>query len=132
MDNQALAAYAEKVPFVVKAGIEGLADDNRLGMAVALMEEGKMTFSELEAKFGLDPDTLRRYLIALQRGILCATIARIGSTVVHTRTMKRPTCPPRCSMRSLSPRTMRKGARGAPTRPHSSGVAGRGGPDSDA
>ena len=80
MDNQALAAYAEKVPFVVKAGIEGLADDNRLGMAVALMEGGRMTFSEMEAKFGLDPDTLRRYLIALQRGILCATIARIGST----------------------------------------------------
>ena len=55
---------------MVKAGTEGLANDNGLGIAVALMEEGKMTFSEMEAKFGLDPDTLRRYLIALQRGDL--------------------------------------------------------------
>lgn len=70
MDNQALAAYAEKVPFVVKAGIEGLADGNRLGIAVALMEEGQMTFSEMEAKFGLNPDILHRYLIGLQRGDL--------------------------------------------------------------
>ena len=32
MDNQALARYAEKVPFVVKAGIRGLSDDSRLGI----------------------------------------------------------------------------------------------------
>lgn len=70
MNNQALAAYAKKVPFVVKAGIEGLADDNRLGIAVALMEKGRMTFSEMEAEFGLNPDTLSRYLTALQRGDL--------------------------------------------------------------
>ena len=70
MKNQALAAYAKKVPFVVKAGIEGLADDNRLGIAVALMEKGRMTFSEMEAEFGLNPDTLNRYLTALQRGDL--------------------------------------------------------------
>ena len=70
MNNQALAAYAKKVPFVVKAGIEGLADDNRLGIAVALMEKGRMTFSEMEAEFDLNPDTLSRYLNALQRGDL--------------------------------------------------------------
>ena len=34
------------------------------------MEEGRMTFSEMAAKFGLDPDTLSSHLAALQKGDL--------------------------------------------------------------
>lgn len=70
MDNTALAEYADKIPLVVKAGFKGLADDGALGIAVALMEDGNMTFSELKSRFGLNSSTLSRHLAALQRGDL--------------------------------------------------------------
>lgn len=70
MDNTALMEYADKIPRVVKAGFKGMADDGALGIAVALMEDGNMTFSELQSKFGLDSSTLSRHLGALQRGDL--------------------------------------------------------------
>lgn len=70
MDNTVLTGYADRVPRVVKAGIKGLADDGALGIVVALMDEGNMTFSELKSKFGLNSSTLSRYLAALQRGDL--------------------------------------------------------------
>lgn len=70
MDNTSLMEYANKIPLVVKAGFKGLADDGALGIAVALMEDGNMTFSELKSKFGLNSSTLSRHLAALQRGDL--------------------------------------------------------------
>lgn len=68
MDNTAVMGYADRVPRVVKAGIRALADDNSLGIVVALMDDGNMTFSELRSKLGLDSDALDRHLTALQCG----------------------------------------------------------------
>lgn len=68
MDSTVVMEYADRVPRVVKAGIKGLADDGALGIVVALMDDGNMTFSELKSKFGLTSRTLTRHLAALQRG----------------------------------------------------------------
>lgn len=61
---------AERVPLVVKAGIRGLSDDERLGLAMALEKSGRMTFSQMKKKFGLDSATLNDYLVELQAGHL--------------------------------------------------------------
>ncbi len=70
MANPDLIELADKIPALVKAGIRGLADDERLGLAIALVEGGKMTFSEIKAKYGLNPSTLSSHLSALQSGNL--------------------------------------------------------------
>ena len=66
----ALAELADKVPLLVKAGIRGLADDDRLGLAIALAEGGRMTFAEIRERFDLNPSTLSGHLNALQKGNL--------------------------------------------------------------
>lgn len=70
MANPSLADLADKVPTLVKAGIKGLSDDDRLGLTVALVEGGRMTFSEIKAKYGLNSSTLSSHLAALQKGDL--------------------------------------------------------------
>ena len=65
-----LRKNAERVPLVVKAGIRGLSDDERLGLAMALEKSGRMTFSQMKKKFGLDSATLRGHLFELQAGHL--------------------------------------------------------------
>ena len=70
MGKADLRKNAERVPLVVKAGMRGLSDDERLGLAMALEESGRMTFSQMEKKFGLDSATLRSYLVELQAGHL--------------------------------------------------------------
>lgn len=70
MDSPTLAELADKVPALARACIKGLADDDRLGLVIALAEGGKMTFSEIRAKYGLDPGTLSGHLNALQSGNL--------------------------------------------------------------
>ena len=65
-----MTEYADEIPLAIKAGFRALADDGSLGIAVALMEDGNMTFSELQSKFGLESSTLNRHLAALQRGDL--------------------------------------------------------------
>ena len=70
MANPILTELAGKVPALVKAGIKGLSDDDRLGLTVALVEGGRMTFSEMKAKYGLNSSTLSGHLTALQKGDL--------------------------------------------------------------
>lgn len=70
MSNPTLAEIADEVPALVKAGIKGLADDDRLGLALALLDGGRMTFSEIKARFGLNSSTLSSHLTALQKGDL--------------------------------------------------------------
>ena len=70
MANPSLADLAGEVPALVKAGIKGLSDDDRLGLTVALVEGGRMTFSEIKAKYGLNSSTLSSHLAALQKGDL--------------------------------------------------------------
>lgn len=70
MGNPKLAEIAGEVPAIVKAGITGLADDDRLGLALALTDGGRMTFAEMKERFGLDSSTLSNHLTALQKGDL--------------------------------------------------------------
>ena len=70
MVNPTLEELSDRVPALAKAGIRGLVDDERLGLVIALVEGGKMTFSEIESKYGLDPSTLSGHLNALQNGNL--------------------------------------------------------------
>lgn len=95
MDNAAVMEHADKIPLVVKAGFRGLADDDALGIVVALMEDGNMTFSELKSKFGFGSSTLARHLAALQRGDLVRNYyeKRDGGPIP---TMRRPACPACC------------------------------------
>ena len=53
---------------MVKVGIRSLAEDGALGIVVALMDDGNMTYSELKSKLGLNSNDLDRHLFALQRG----------------------------------------------------------------
>lgn len=80
----ALAELADKVPLLVKAGISGLADDDRLGLAIALAEDGRMTFAEMRERFGLDPGTLSDHLNALQKGNLVRNYYEKGAGRVHS------------------------------------------------
>lgn len=70
MNNPTLAELADKIPMLVKEGIKGLSDDDRLGLVIALVEDGRMTFSELKARYDLNPSTLSSHLNALQKGNL--------------------------------------------------------------
>lgn len=70
MGNPRLEEIAGEVPALVKAGIRGLADDDRLGLALALIDGGRMTFAEMKERFGLDSSTLSNHLTALQKGDL--------------------------------------------------------------
>ncbi len=92
MDSPTLAEISDRVPALVKAGIRGLTDDERLGLVIALAEGGRMTFSEIKAKYGLDPSTLGGHLSALQSGNLVRSYYEKGSEA-HTRTTRRPSCP---------------------------------------
>ena len=84
MDNPTLAELADRVPALVRAGIKGLADDDRLGLVIALAEGGKMTFSEIRAKYGLDPGTLSGHLNALQSGNLVRNYYEKGIGRAHS------------------------------------------------
>lgn len=68
MVNHALAEYAASIPEEVRAMVFGLADDDRLGLVLALLEHGRMSFSEMKEKFGIGPSSLSGHLKVLQRG----------------------------------------------------------------
>ena len=84
MDSPALAEHADRVPALVKAGIKGLVDDDRLGLAIALAEGGRMTFSEIRAKYGLSPAALNDHPSALQRGNLVRNYYEKGVGSAHS------------------------------------------------
>lgn len=84
MSGPTLAEHADKVPALVKEGIKGLADDDRLGLAIALAEGGRMTFSEIRKKYGLNSDTLRGHLSALQKGNLVRNYYEKGIGSAHS------------------------------------------------
>ena len=84
MDNPTLAEHADKVPALVKEGIKGMADDDRLGLVIALAEDGKMTFSEMKERYGLNPATLSDHLSALQKGNLVRNYYEKGIGSAHS------------------------------------------------
>lgn len=68
--NPKLKEYSEEMPPEVKNLLKGLSNDDRLGILLALMKTGKMTFKEMKEKFGLHSSSLSNHLTALQDGNL--------------------------------------------------------------
>lgn len=65
-----LKEYSDEIPLEIKALLKGLSNDDRIGILLALMKHGKMTFNEMKEKFGLHSSSLSNHLTALQDGNL--------------------------------------------------------------
>ncbi len=68
--NSNLKNYADNVPEEVKLTLKGLGDDSTLGLLVALMKNGKMSFNEMKDRFDLSSSSLNNILNVLQDGNL--------------------------------------------------------------
>ena len=62
--------YSDEIPLEIKTLLKGLSSDDRLGILIALMKNGKMSFKEMKEKFGLHSSSLSNHLTALQDGNL--------------------------------------------------------------
>ena len=65
-----LKKYSDEIPFEIKTLLKGLSNDDRLGILLALMKHGKMSFKEMKERFGLHSSSLSNHLTALQDGNL--------------------------------------------------------------
>jgi len=68
--SKELKEYSIKIPSEIKWMLKALADDDRLGIIIALLKNGKMTFSEMKEKFQLNSSSLTNHLSLLQEGNL--------------------------------------------------------------
>jgi len=62
--------YSDEIPSEIKTLLKGLSNDDRLGILIALMKHGKMTFKEMKEKFDLHSSSLSNHLTVLQDGNL--------------------------------------------------------------
>jgi DNA-binding transcriptional ArsR family regulator len=69
-----LLKYANEVPDEIKSVIKGFDSDVRLAIIIALMKNGKMTFSDLKKLLGLNSSSLSSHLLILQDGGLIKNI----------------------------------------------------------
>ncbi len=70
MNSSSLKKYYEEVPEEIRFLLSGLSDDKNLGIIVALLKKGKMTFNEMKEQFQLSPSSLSNRLNVLQDGNL--------------------------------------------------------------
>jgi len=70
LNHDILESYAKRIPFEVRATLRGLDDDSRLGLVVAMLDDGKMTFNEMKTKFEMNSSSLSNHLSILQEGNL--------------------------------------------------------------
>ena len=70
LNHNILESYAKRIPFETMATLHGLDDDSRLGLVIAILDHGKMTFSEMQAKFEMNSSILSNHLSILQEGNL--------------------------------------------------------------
>ena len=70
MNSSILTEYSKELPEEVKDLLVGLSDPENLGLLVALMKHGKMSFNEMKQKFQLSPSSLTNRLTVLQDGSL--------------------------------------------------------------
>ena len=68
--NSKLSEFSNRIPFEIKSLLKGLSGDDRLGILITLMKNGKMTFNEMKENFGLHSSSLSNHLTALQNGSL--------------------------------------------------------------
>ena len=70
MNHDILESYAKRIPFETRATLRGLDDDSRLGLVVAMLDHGKMSFNEMKTKFEMNSSSLSNHLSILQEGNL--------------------------------------------------------------
>ncbi len=70
MNHYVLESYAKRIPIEVRATLRGPDDDGRLGLVAAMLDQGKMTFTEMKTKFEMNSSSLSNHLSILQEGNL--------------------------------------------------------------
>ena len=70
MNHDILESHAKRIPFETRATLRGLDDDSRLGLVVAMLDHGKMSFNEMKTKFEMNSSSLSNHLSILQEGNL--------------------------------------------------------------
>lgn len=68
--NSKLLNYSNEIPPEIRLLLKGLSADDRLGILVALMKNGKMTFNQMKNEFDLNSSSLSNHLTVLQNGNL--------------------------------------------------------------
>ena len=70
MNSSILKEYSKEITDEVKDLLVGFSDSENLGLLVALMTNGKMSFNEMKKKFQISPSSLTNRLTVLQDGNL--------------------------------------------------------------
>ena len=70
MNSGILKEYSKEVTDEVKDLLAGFSDSENLGLLVALMTNGKMSFNEMKKRFQISPSSLTNRLTVLQDGNL--------------------------------------------------------------
>lgn len=68
--NSSLNDYANEMPEEVRWTLKGFRDDVTLGLLIALMKNGKMSFNQMKDRFDLSSSSLSNILNTLQDGNL--------------------------------------------------------------
>lgn len=77
--NSKISEYSNEIPGEIKLLLKALSNDDRLGILVALMKNGKMTFNEMKEKFHLQSSSLSNHLTTLQDGNLVENFYEKGT-----------------------------------------------------
>lgn len=67
-DNTSVADYASRVPGDIRRAVEGLASDQRMAIAVLLIQEGGLSFSEITEELDLHQQQVTNCLKKMQEG----------------------------------------------------------------
>ncbi len=57
--------YAKEIPMEIRQIVRTMGDEDRLGILIALLRHGRMTFSELKNLFSMNPSSLQNHLSKL-------------------------------------------------------------------
>ena len=70
MHSSTLSQYSNEIPEEIRLLLKGFSDEKNLGLVVALLKDGKMTFNEIKEKFQFSSSSLSNRLNELQDGNL--------------------------------------------------------------
>jgi len=77
--NSKLLEYSNEIPNEIKLLLKALSTDDRLGILLALMKNGRMTFSQMKTEFDLSASSLSNHLTTLQNGNLIENFYEKGT-----------------------------------------------------
>ena len=70
MNSSKLSSYVNEMPDEARLLLKGLSDESSLGIIIALLKNGKMSFNEMKEEFELSSSSLTNRLNELQDGNL--------------------------------------------------------------